>query len=205
MKKIVMLLLALGLFPALVSAQSLTERQLHKINAKEALKFPQPPNPNQEVIAAAKKVYEQNKNNFAAVYNYAVVLSVEEVDELPTPFDAPKAIGLFKEALKLKPNSPSCYAALGYLMYFTEDFFSAEYGASMHRQDSIFVNAVREKQKEAETIVNYINKAIALKYDGSLLGVLKNDKKELEKALATVKGQKTTRQIKQTLSTKKNK
>lgn len=205
MKKIVMLLVALGLFPALVSAQSLAERQLHKINAKEALKFPQPEGPNQEVIAAAKKVYEQNKGNFAAVYNYAVVLSVEEEDEFYPPYAPEKAIGLFKEALKLKPNSPSCYAALGYLMYFTEDFVSASYGSSMHREDAIFINAVREKQKEAETIVKYINKAIALKYDGSLLGVLKNDKKELEKALAIVKGQKATRQVKQQLSTKKNK
>lgn len=59
MRKVLVLLLAFSLFPVAVMAQSLTERQLNKINAKEALRFPQPCDIEQKVIDTAKKVYEK--------------------------------------------------------------------------------------------------------------------------------------------------
>lgn len=116
MKKILVLALALGLFPAMATAKSLEQRQLDKINAKQALKFPQSCNIEEKVMLAAKKVYEANPQNFEAVYNYAVTLSAGDCDDVEmgviSPQQANKAERLFEKALELKPTSPSSFAGV---------------------------------------------------------------------------------------------
>ena len=114
MKKVLLLLLACCFFPALVSADSLENRQLKMINAKKALKFPQECNIKPSVISAAKEVYDQNPKSFEAAYNYAVTLSAGDCDDVVPAYILPENLNLakklFTKALKLKPQSPSCYA-----------------------------------------------------------------------------------------------
>lgn len=198
MKKILVMALALGLFPALATAQSSARSQLQKINKKEALSFQQDCNIDDEVIAAAKKVYEANPNNFVAVYNYAVTLSAGVCDDVET-YIAPEHIKLakrlFKRALELKPTSPSSYAGLGFLTMNESGLSGALLVGGNSLDDNLFPNTVKAHQQAAKDALSYYNKALEYKYTGNFLPVLKEHKKALEEALKKIKSGTTKRAV----------
>nr|QGT50618.1 hypothetical protein Elusimicrob1349_0880 [uncultured Elusimicrobia bacterium] len=206
MKKVLLFALALVLFPALTSAQSLEKRQLAKINAKQALKFPQDCNIEDSVIAAAKKVYEKNPKDFAAVYNYAVTLSAGECDDAEAYISSAQvklAKRLFKEALTLKPTSPSCYAGLGYLTMYESGLSGAIFFGDNAMDDKLFPHTVKANQAAAKQALEYYKKAMQYKYDGAFLPAMKDEMQRLEKELNKLKTNSAKTAVRKGLSKKK--
>lgn len=150
------------------------------------MRFPQPCDIEQKVIDTAKKVYEKNRQDFASVYNYAVVLSVGECDDGGVWISqSAQAKLLFSEALKLKLTSPSCFAGLAYLTMYESGLAAALYDSSIGRDDSIFTNAVKKEQARAKEAVRYMDKALKYKYVGDYLKAMQEEqtliKQELDK------------------------
>lgn len=206
MKKVLLFVLALSLFPALASAHTQEQRQLAKINAKQALKFPQECNIEESVIARAKKVYNQNPNNFVAVYNYAVTLSAGDCGDT-SPWIPEEHVELakklFTKALKLKPTSPSCYAGLGYLTMYKSGLAEALLVGNNSMDDTLFPRTVKAHQQEAEQALAYYEKALELNFTGSFLESMKYDIKDLKKALEQIKTDHTRKAVKGKVSKKR--
>lgn len=207
MKKILLLALAFGLFPAMALADSLEQRQLSKIKAKEVLKFPQSCNIEERVIAAAKKVYEQNPNDFAAVYNYAVTLSAGDCDDAAPAYIVPNQITLakkmFKKALTLKPSSPSCFAGLGFLTMLESGLSEAFIWGNNALDSNLFPSAVKAHRMAAQQALEYYTSALKHGYTGTFLETLKEEKQELEKVLNSLKASETKKKITKKVAKKK--
>ena len=204
MKKVLSLLLACCFFPALVFAGDLENRQLAKINAKKALKFPQECNIEPSVISAAKKVYQNNPNTFEAVYNYAVALSAGDCDDV-VPAYIPQdqlrlAKQMFKKALQLKPTSPSCYAGLGFLTMLESGLSEAIFVGDNAMDDGMFARTVRANQSAAQKALDYYKNALKYGYTGSILPGIKEEVRLLEKELNKIKANNTKNQVRKQAS-----
>lgn len=205
MKKVLLLLLACCFFPALVFAGDLENRQLAKINAKKALKFPQECNIETSVINAAKKVYQNNPNSFEAVYNYAVTLSAGDCDDIVPAYIPPEQLILakqmFKKALQLKPKSPSCYAGLGFLTMLESGLSEAIFITdSAIDDDGMFSRTVRRNREAAQEALDYYKKALDYGYTGSILPGIKEEVRLLKKELNSLKANNTKRQVRKQAS-----
>lgn len=162
MKKILSLLVAVSFFP--VAAFAINNKNPEKtIKAKQALSYPLDCNGELDYGELAKNIYEKNKTNFNAVYNYAVVLLSGECGDDTLYFEEgtlDKVVSLFKTALKMKPNHPAANAGLGSAILYKADLPSAYFFATTANQGG-FVNDVARHLKEAKLALSYYKKAIA--------------------------------------------
>lgn len=166
MKKLLLCLLSLCLLPAFALAGT-DASVIAKLEKVQPLSFPQNYfDDSSAVQKAAKAALEKNPESFAANYNYAVVLSNEEMDEgrYIEPKNAALAVKYYNKALEINPKSASAHVALADLTLYQ---LGLDWGSfSSPDGDKLWVRQVGKNRKEVQGALAHFKKGKTLGYKG---------------------------------------